>query len=78
MNIVIKLLIIVTLLSGCQAVFDECDPADLLPYSKSEIPYETHCNDKCCEFIVDTETETCFEMWCFRDCKWSMNHSYCY
>ena len=83
MNTAIKLLIIVSLLSGCQYVVGGCEAKKLLPYSKSELIYEPHCSEKCCEFVVNEElddlmTEICHEMWCFRDCEWTMNHKSCY
>jgi len=83
MNTVIKLLIIVGLLGGCQFVVDGCDAEKLLPYSKSELIYEPHCSEKCCELVVHEEsddpmTKICHEMWCFSDCKWTMNHKSCY
>ena len=83
MNTVIKLLMIGGLMSGCQVGGNDCDPQELLPYSKSEVIYEPHCSEKCCEFVVheepgDSLTETCHEMWCFRDCEWTMNHKACY
>jgi hypothetical protein len=83
MNTVIKLLIIASLISGCQLVVDACDPEEMLPYSKSDLIYELHCSKKCCEFVVHEEpddlmSETCHEMWCFRDCEWTMNHKSCY
>jgi len=74
---IIKLLIIIILLNGCQ-IMDTCDPEESLPYSKSELIYEAHCSQKCCEFVVDKEAETCHEMWCYRDCEWTMNHQSCY
>jgi hypothetical protein len=78
MSFATKLLIIVTLLSGCQFVVDACDPEKLLPYSKDELIYEPHCSKKCCELVVEKETKMCHEMWCFRDCEWTMNHKSCY
>jgi len=83
MNTVIKLLIIGSLLTGCQLVVDPCDPEKSLPYSKGELIYEPHCSKKCCELVVhekpgDPMTEICHEMWCFKDCEWTMNHKSCY
>ena len=78
MNTVIKLLMIGSLMSGCQLAGDNCDPQELLPYSKNDLIYEAHCSQKCCEFVVEQEVETCHEMWCFRDCEWTMNHTSCY
>ena len=83
MNTVIKLLIIASLINGCQLVVDACDPEKMLPYSKSELIYKPHCSEKCCELVVYEEpansmTKTCHEMWCFRDCEWTMNHKSCY
>jgi len=80
---IIAILIIVILISGCQYVVDACDPGDLVPYSKSELIYEPHCSEKCCEFVVyevpdDSMTEMCHEMWCFSNCTWTMNHKTCY
>ena len=83
MNTVTRLLIIVGFLSGCQMLVDDCDPEKSLPYSKSELIYEPHCSKKCCELVVDEDsdasiTKICHEMWCFKDCKWTMNHRSCY
>ena len=78
MSFAIKLLIIAILISGCQLVVGACDPEKLLPYSKDELIYEPHCSEKCCELVVEEETKTCHEMWCFRDCEWTMNHKSCY
>jgi len=80
MNIVInKLFIIVILLSGCDAIFpgERCNPADSIPYTKSDIG-ESYCTNKCCEFIVHSANEACHEMWCYSDCAWKMMHKYCY
>jgi len=75
----IKLIAITFLLASCDAVLsgDRCDSEASFPYSKDEVG-ETHCNNKCCEFIVHAEMKTCHEMWCYRDCHWNMTHDYCY
>ena len=82
--VLLFILIIGTFLSACQLVVDPCDPEGSLPYSKNDLIYEPHCSSKkCCEFIVNEEpsdsmTKICHEMWCFRDCTWTMNHRTCY
>ena len=83
MNTVIKLLIIVNLLSSCQYVVGGCDAEELVPYTKDELFEEPNCSKKCCDFVVnetvgDPMTKMCHEMWCFRDCEWTMNHKACY
>jgi len=75
---IIRLLLIVAFLSGCNVVFGGCDPADSLPYSENEVVHEPHCSSKCCEYVIYKESKMCFEIWCFRDCQWTMNHSSCY
>ena len=80
MNIVInKLFIIAILLSGCNAVLpgERCNPEDSIPYAKSDVG-ESHCADKCCEFVVYRPDEECHEMWCYSDCAWKMMHQSCY
>ena len=79
MKIAIKLIVIACLLVSCDAILsgDRCDSEASFPYSKDEVG-ETHCNNKCCEFIVHAEMKTCHEMWCYRDCHWNMTHDYCY
>ena len=77
MNTAIKLMVITFLLSGCQAIAGSCDANDSVPYSKDEVG-ESHCNDKCCEFVVYKAAEACHEMWCYSDCNWKKKHEYCY
>ena len=78
MNTVIKLLMIGSLMNGCQMGGNDCEPQELLPYTKSDLVYEPHCSEKCCEFVINEEAKTCHEMWCFRDCQWNMTHESCY
>ena len=79
MKTVIKLIVIVCFLMSCDAMSsgDHCDSEASFPYSKDEVG-ETHCNNKCCEFVVYADVKTCHEMWCYRDCHWKMMHDYCY
>ena len=64
---------------SCDAILpgDRCNSESSFPYSKDEVS-ESHCNNKCCEFVVYKEAEACSEMWCYRDCHWERMHSFCH
>jgi hypothetical protein len=71
-------IVICFVLTACDIpIGDRCDAEELAPYSEEILE---GCSDKCCLWILlDFDTGVrCDEMWCFRDCHWSMMHETCY
>tara|TARA_Y100000310_G_C20153341_1_gene565781 strand:- start:161 stop:409 length:249 start_codon:yes stop_codon:yes gene_type:complete len=70
------------LLTACSMVVgDTCDPEELAPYSKDYSKELLQgCSKKCCVWtVINFETtQSCDEMWCFKDCSWDMMHQTCY